>query len=137
AVDVVAIGQKAVQLFRRIKGVNLVGSVTHLGEKPRLEQLVGVIKVMLDAYRKEQIERVFVAYNDFVNTMVQKPNVDALLPLPVAARELEETESEAGRDDTVVPLSIKREHDWDYLYEPEAPVVLKHVMSRYVESLVY
>ena len=135
AVDVVAIGQKAVQLFRRTKGVNLVGSVTHLGERPRLEQLIGVIKVMLDAYRKEQLDRVFLVYNDFVNTMIQKPSMDALLPLPVAARQLETPEPGSG--DTVVPLDIQREHDWDYLYEPEASAVLKHVMGRYVESLVY
>ncbi|HET6586802.1 MAG TPA: F0F1 ATP synthase subunit gamma [Oleiagrimonas sp.] len=135
AVEVVAIGQKAVQLFRRTKGVDLVASVTHLGDNPKLEQLVGVIKVMLDAYRKEQMERVFLVYNDFVNTMVQKPRVDALLPLPVAAKELETPEP--GSNDTVVPLDIQREHDWDYLYEPEASVVLKHVLGRYVESVVY
>jgi F-type H+-transporting ATPase subunit gamma len=134
-VDVVAIGQKAVQLFRRTSGVNLVGTVTHLGDRPRLEQLVGVIKVMLDAYRNEQLERVFLAYNDFVNTMVQRPQLDALLPLPVVMRELETPQPETG--DTVVPLDIQREVDWDYLYEPEAPVVLKHVMGRYAESLVY
>ncbi|HET7662467.1 MAG TPA: F0F1 ATP synthase subunit gamma [Rhodanobacteraceae bacterium] len=135
AVEVVAIGQKAVQLFRRIKGVDLVASVTHLGDNPKLEQLVGVIKIMLDAYRKEQMERVFLVYNDFVNTMVQKPHLDALLPLPVVAKELETPEP--GSDDTVVPLDIQREHDWDYLYEPEASVVLKHVLGRYVESVVY
>jgi len=135
AVEVVAIGQKAVQLVRRTKGVNLVGSVTHLGDNPKLEQLVGVIKVMLDAYRKDQLERVFVAYNDFVNTMVQKPHVDALLPLPVVAKELETPDADTG--DTIVPLDIKREHDWDYLYEPDAEVVMKYVMGRYVESLVY
>ncbi len=134
-VDVVAVGQKAVQLFRHTRGVNMVASVTHLGERPRLGQLIGAIKVMLDSYREGQLDRVFLAYNDFVNTMVQRPRVDALLPLPVAARQLETPDPGSG--DTVVPIDIHREYDWDYLYEPDAQVVLNHVLGRYVESLVY
>lgn len=136
-VDVVAIGQKAVQMFRRIKGVNLVASVTKLGDQPRLEQLVGVIKVMLDAYREEKLDRVFVAYNDFVNTMTQKPTVTGLLPLPMAARELEEDQQQKGEGDSIVALKLDRDHDWDYIYEPDAETVLQHVLGRYVESLVY
>ena len=87
-IDVVAVGQKASQFFRRIKGVNLIGSVTHLGEKPKVESLIGVIKVMLDAYTEGKLDRVFLAHNDFVNTMTQKPAVHALLPLPVVAQEM-------------------------------------------------
>ncbi|HEX7340834.1 MAG TPA: F0F1 ATP synthase subunit gamma [Rhodanobacteraceae bacterium] len=135
SVDVVAVGQKAVQMFKRLKGVNLVASVTHLGDRPKLEQLVGVIKVMLDAYQDNQLERVFLAYNDFVNTMLQKPRVDALLPLPAVAKELETPDADSG--DAVVPSDIKREHNWDYLYEPEAAVLMQYVMGRYIESLVY
>ena len=116
-VDVVAIGQKATAFFRRLK-VNMVGSVTHLGEKPRVEQLIGVIKVMLDAYAEGRVDRVHLAYNDFVNTMTQRATLDQLLPLPPA-------------DD------IESTHDWDYLYEPDAPSILDHVLTRYVESLVY
>lgn len=116
-VDVVAVGQKAVTFFRRLK-VNMVGSVTHLGEKPRVEQLVGVIKVMLDAYAAGTLDRVFLAYNDFVNTMTQRALVDQLLPLPPS-------------DDVVAA------HDWDYIYEPSAAEILDHVLTRYVESLVY
>jgi F-type H+-transporting ATPase subunit gamma len=116
-VDVVTIGQKATAFFRRLK-VNMLGSVTHLGEKPRVEQLVGVIKVMLDNYATSKVDRVFLAYNDFINTMTQKARLDQLLPLPPS-------------DD------IESKHDWDYLYEPSAPAILEHVLTRYIESLVY
>jgi len=116
-VDVVTIGQKASVFFRRIK-VNMLASVSHLGDAPHLEQLVGVIKVMLDGYSDGSIDRVFLAYNGFVNTMTQKASFDQLLPLP-------EPETQIAR------------HDWDYIYEPDAEGVLEHVMTRYVESLVY
>ena len=116
-VDVVCIGQKATQFFRRLK-VGMVGSVTHLGEKPQIAQLIGVIKVVLDAYAEGRIDRLFLAYNDFVNTMTQKATVDALLPLP-PSQELATT------------------HAWDYIYEPDAAGVLEHVLTRYIESLVY
>ena len=126
-IDVVAIGQKAVSFFRRLKGVNLIGSTSHLGEKPKLEQLIGVIKVVLDAYTANGLDRVFLAYNDFVNTMTQKPSIDALLPLPLVAAELEGT---AG-------AKLEQSHDWDYIYEPDAATVLEHVLGRYIESVVY
>jgi F-type H+-transporting ATPase subunit gamma len=116
-VDVVAIGQKATTFFRRLK-VNMVASVTHLGEKPQVEQLIGVIRVMLDAYEAGRVDRVQIAYNDFVNTMLQRPMIEALLPLPPAEK-------------------MEQSHDWDYLYEPDAPTVLNDVLTRYVESLVY
>ncbi len=116
-IDVVCIGQKATVFFRRLQ-VNLLASVTHLGEKPELAKLVGVIKVMLDGYSERRLDRVFLAYNDFVNTMSQKPVLDQLLPLPASE-------------------SLESKHDWDYLYEPDAQTVLDHVLTRYVESLVY
>ena len=134
-VDVVAIGQKAVAFFRRLKGVNLVGSVTHLGEKPKLEQLVGVIKVMMDAYQANGLDRVFLAYNDFVNTMTQKPTVDALLPLPLVAAEMEE--QQAAGESAYAGVKLDASHDWDYIYEPDAQTVLEHVLTRYIESVVY
>ena len=116
-IDVVTIGSKASAFFRRLK-VNVVGSVTHLGERPQIAQLIGVIKVMLDAYSAGRVDRVSVAYNDFVNTMTQKASVDSLLPLPPA--------------DEFVSA-----HNWDYLYEPDPETVMEHVLTRYVESLVY
>jgi F-type H+-transporting ATPase subunit gamma len=116
-VDLVTIGQKASVFFRRIK-VDMLASVTHLGDVPHVEQLVGVIKVMLDAYTDGKVDKVFLAYNDFVNTMTQRAAMDQLLPLPAS-------ETQVAR------------HDWDYLYEPDAETVLDHVLTRYVESLVY
>jgi len=127
-VDVVAIGQKAVQFFRRIKGVNLIGTATHLGEKPRVEDLVGVIKVVLDAYTANRLDRVLLVYNDFVNTIVQKPTVETLLPLDVVAKEL--VASDSG-------IKTEQSHDWEYIYEPDARTVLEHLLGRYIESIVY
>ena len=116
-VDIVTIGQKATAFFRRLR-VNLLGSVGHLGEKPQLERLIGVITAMLDGYSDAKLDRVFLCYNDFINTMAQKPRLDQLLPLP-ATEKLEAT------------------HEWDYLYEPDAETVLGQVLTRYIESLVY
>ena len=116
-VDVVTIGQKASVFFRRIK-VGMLASVTHIGDVPHVEQLVGVIKVMLDHYSNGSVDKVFLAYNDFVNTMTQQASVHSLLPLPPA--------------DEFVSA-----HNWDYLYEPDAETVMEHVLTRYVESLVY
>jgi F-type H+-transporting ATPase subunit gamma len=126
-VDVVAVGQKAISFFRRIKGVNLIGSVSHLGEKPKLEQLVGVIKIMMDVYTSSGLDRVFLAYNDFVNTMTQKPTIDTLLPLPAVAEEMQNADG----------VKLEQKNDWDYIYEPDAQAVLEHVLARYIESLVY
>lgn len=116
-IDVVTIGQKASVFFRRIR-VNMIGSVTHLGDQPKLEDLVGVVKVMLDGYSAGSLDRVFICYNDFVNTMTQRAAFDQLLPLPPSETQV-------------------AKHDWDYIYEPDAASVLEHVLNRYVESLVY
>ena len=116
-VDVVTIGQKAAVFFRRLK-VNMLASVAHLGDQPELEQLVGVVQVMLEAYDAGKVDKVFLAYNDFVNTMTQRAAFDQLLPLPPS-------------DGAVA------QHEWDYIYEPDAETVLEHVLTRYIESLVY
>ena len=116
-IDVVCVGQKAATFFRRLN-VGIIGSVTHLGEKPRLDQLIGVVKVMLDSYSAGTLDRVFICYNHFINTMTQKPRQDQLLPLPPSE-------------------SLQTRFDWDYIYEPSPEVVLDHVMTRYVESLVF
>ncbi len=118
AVVVVAIGQKALHFFRRLQGVELLGSVTHLGERPEIGKLIGVVKIMLDSYADGRVDRVHLAFNDFVNTMSQKPTLDTLLPLPS-------------------PDDLQATYDWDYLYEPEASQVLNHVLTRYIEALVY
>jgi len=116
-IDVVCVGSKAATFFRRLK-VTMTGSVTHLGDKPRVDQLIGVVKVMLDSYSTGTLDRVFLCYNDFINTMTQKARRDQLLPLPPSE-------------------SLQTRFDWDYIYEPSPEVVLDHVMTRYVESLVY
>ncbi len=134
-VDVVAIGQKAVQFFSHIKSVNLIGSAGQLGEQPKLEKLIGAIKIMLDAYRSNGVQRVFLAYNDFVNTMVQKPTIDALLPLPLVAAEMEA--HQAAGESAYAGVALERAHTWDYLYEPDAETVLGYVLDRYIESVVY
>ena len=116
-VDVVTIGQKATVFFRRLK-VDMLASVTHLGDNPEVEQLIGIVKVMIDGFIEGRQDRVFVVYNDFVNTMTQRAAFDQLLPLPPS-------------DEKLVT------HDWDYLYEPDAETVLEHVLTRYLESLGY
>jgi F-type H+-transporting ATPase subunit gamma len=116
-VDLVCIGQKAQVFFRRLK-VNMLASVTHLGDNPELSKLIGLIKTVLDDYTEGKLDRVYLSYNDFINTMAQRPTVDQLLPLPPSD-------------------SLQTSHDWDYIYEPDAATVLEHVMTRYIESLVY
>ncbi|MBS3895239.1 F0F1 ATP synthase subunit gamma [Silanimonas sp.] len=116
-IDVVCIGQKAVTFFRRLK-VDMLASVTHLGEKPEVAKLIGVTKTMFDGYTEGRLDRVLLCYNDFVNTMSQRPTLLPLLPLQADA-------------------SFEAKHDWDYLYEPDPQTVLDFVLTRYVESLVY
>ena len=116
-IDVVTVGQKAGAFFRRVN-VNMAASVANIGDQPKLETLIGVIKVMLDAYTEGKVDRVYLVYNRFINTMTQKASFDQLLPLPASETQV-------------------ASHDWDYLYEPDAATVLEHVITRYIESLVY
>ncbi|AGA89970.1 ATP synthase, F1 gamma subunit [Thioflavicoccus mobilis 8321] len=111
------IGSKALGFFRRFGG-NVVGQVTHLGDNPHIEDLIGTVKVMLDAYVAGEIDAIHIAFNTFVNTMTQRPTIEQLVPI--------NAESEAGRT-----------HHWDYIYEPDARVVLDALLTRYIESLVY
>ncbi|MFQ5761145.1 MAG: F0F1 ATP synthase subunit gamma [Acidiferrobacterales bacterium] len=115
--DFCMIGNKAATFFRRF-GVNIVAQATHLGDAPAIEDLIGTVKAMLDAYHEERIDRLYLAYNQFVNSMTQRPSVEQLLPRePSTAEEMK--------------------HYWDYIYEPEAKPVLDQLMNRYIESLVY
>jgi F-type H+-transporting ATPase subunit gamma len=116
-VALVTLGKKASAFFKNIN-VEIAATATNLGEKPQIEDLIGSIKVMLDAYREEQIDLVYVVYNDFINTMSQRPRLEQLLPLP-------ETEDEEVRD------------IWDYIYEPDAEALLDTVLVRYIEADVY
>jgi len=116
-IAVATLGKKASAFFRNIK-VEIKAHASNLGEKPQIEDLIGSIKTVLDAYRDREVDRVYLVYNDFINTMAQKPTVDQLLPLP-------ETDDEEIRD------------IWDYIYEPDAESLLDSVLIRYIEALVY
>ena len=116
-IDVCAIGNKASMFFKRF-GSNIVAQATHLGDAPAMEDLIGTIKVMLDAYNEERIDRLYLVFNNFVNSMTQDPTIEQLLPREAS----EETE-------------VK--HYWDYLYEPDAKTALDQLMTRYIESLIY
>ena len=118
-VDFALVGAKAVQFFRRLGG-NVVGTATHLGDKPQVNDLIGSIKIMLDSYSDGNIDRLFLVHNEFVSTMSQEPEVKSLLP--VSAIDLGE--------------EALQEH-WDYIYEPEAMELLDDVLMRYIESQVY
>ena len=112
------IGSKAVQFFRRIGTAKTLATVTHLGDRPHIADLIGTVKVMLDRYKEGKLDRVFLVNNEFVNTMSQKPAIHQLLPVV--------TEDE----DTLQKL-------WDYIYEPSAAELLDGVLMRYIESQVY
>ena len=117
-VDLVLVGAKAVQFFRRMGG-NVVGTASHLGDEPSVNDLIGAITIMLNSYEEGKIDRLYLVHNEFVSAMSQKPEVTQLLP---AAIEMEEGELQ--------------EH-WDYIYEPDASELLDDVLSRYIESQVY
>ena len=117
-VDLVLVGAKAVQFFKRMGG-NVLGTATHLGDQPSVNDLIGAIRLMLDSYEEGAIDRLYVVHNEFVSAMSQKPVVVPLLPCSI---ELEDGELQ--------------EH-WDYIYEPGARELLDDVLMRYVESQVY
>ena len=116
-ISIVTLGKKASQFFRNIK-VEISAHTDSLGEKPQIEDLIGAIKTMLDAYRDREVDQVYIVYNNFINTMAQKPVVEQLLPLPP-------TDDEEVSD------------IWDYIYEPDAETLLDSVLVRYIEALVY
>jgi F-type H+-transporting ATPase subunit gamma len=116
-IDVCTIGAKSEAFFKRIRA-NIVGHVSHLGDAPRISDLIGTVKIMLDAYNEGRIDRLILIYSKFVNTMTQRPEPVQLLPIQ-------------GMDDQ------RLKHHWDYLYEPEAKDVMDDLLMRYIESLVY
>ena len=110
------VGNKALGFFKRFG--NVKAQATHLGDTPHIEDLIGTVKVMLDAYEAGEIDRIYIGYNVFENTMTQKPTIERLVP--IAAEKEEELT-----------------HHWDYIYEPDSKEVLDNLLVRYVESLVY
>ena len=111
------VGAKGVQFFRSVD-INILGATTNLGEDPQVKDLVGAIKVMLDEYSEEKIDRLFLVHNNFINTMSQKPSIKTLLPV-------EAIDTENLQD------------NWDYIYEPDSRELLEYVLERYIESQVY
>jgi F-type H+-transporting ATPase subunit gamma len=115
---VCAIGVKAVQFFRRLAGIELAASATHLGDRPHINDLLGPTKVMLDFYRDTKVDQLLLVHNVFVNTMTQKGTVSQLLPIQTIDKdELQER--------------------WDYIYEPDAAEILDGILMRYIESQVF
>ena len=115
--DLGLIGNKAAAFFKSVGG-NVLAAVNHVGETPVLADLIGGVKVMFDAFEEGQIDKLFIASNDFVNTMTQAPTVRQLLPLdPEADEELQRR--------------------WDYIYEPDARQIIEGLVLRYIESQVY
>lgn len=116
-IDLCSIGSKAAAFFGAV-GANVVATVRDMGDKPMVGELIGSVKVMLDAFDEGRIDKLFLVSNTFVNTMTQQPEVGQLLPL-------------LAEDDK------KLKHYWDYIYEPDAKDLLDGLMIRYVESQVY
>ncbi|MCD6039780.1 MAG: atpG [Gammaproteobacteria bacterium] len=117
-INLCLVGTKAESFFKRIGG-RILAHATHLGDAPKLADLIGVVKVMLTAYMDKQIDALFLCSNEFVNTMKQEPVVQQMLPIVPSTNE-------------------KLEHYWDYIYEPDnARELLDQLLSRYIESQVY
>ena len=116
-VDLALIGNKAAQFFRSVGG-NVVAAIGDVGETPEIADLIGGVKVMLDAFESGRLDRLDIISNEFVNTMTQRPVMRQLLPLP--------------------PLDLEDlKHRWDYIYEPDARELVEGLIERYIESLVY
>lgn len=117
-----AIGTKGFQFLNRIKA-KLVSHAIHMGDKPTLDELIGTIKVQLDAFENGEIDAIYVAYNRFINTMKQEPVLEKILPL--TKNSLSQTEEEVSS------------YGWDYIYEPDAQSVLDDLLKRYIEASIY
>jgi len=115
--ELALVGNKAAQFFRAVGG-NVVAALADVGETPALADLIGGVRVMLDAFAEGRIDRLDIISNEFVNTMTQRPVIKQLLPLPPMASE-------------------EFQHRWDYLYEPDARELIEGLVERYIESLVY
>ena len=119
-VDLCLIGSKAMAFFKRFGG-NVLAHKRDLGDSPSVTDLVGVVKVMLDAYLERRIDALYLCSNEFITTMNQEPRIQQILPLPLAKA-----------DDSQI------QHHWDYIYEPDnAPELLEKLLNRYIESQVY
>ncbi|EJL6328586.1 F0F1 ATP synthase subunit gamma [Vibrio cholerae] len=118
-IELAIIGSKATSFFNN-SGAKVAAQVSGLGDSPSLEDLIGSVGVMLKKYDKGELDRLYLVFNQFVNTMVQKPKIDQLLPLPKSDSE-----------------EMQRGHMWDYIYEPEPKPLLDALLLRFIESQVY
>lgn len=116
-IDLCLIGSKAEAFFKRVGG-HVIAQADHLGDAPKITDLIGIVRVMLSAYDEGKLDSLYIVYNEFISTMTQKPRVLQLLPI-IASQEKELA------------------HYWDYIYEPEAKQLLNMLLTRYVESQVY
>jgi F-type H+-transporting ATPase subunit gamma len=117
AIEVCAIGNKGLGFMQRL-GANIVSNVIGLGDRPQMDKMIGAVKIMLDGYTQDRFDRLVIFNTRFINTMKQEPTMEQLLPLSGEA------------------LGAP-EGNWDYIYEPDAKVVLEQVLTRYIESLIY
>lgn len=112
------VGTKGEAFFKRVGG-HVLAHTNHLGDAPQLSDLIGTIKVMLDAYKQNKIDALYICSNEFINTMRQVPKIQQVLPVVPATEQ-------------------KLKHYWDYIYEPDnAKELLEHLLTRYIESQVY
>ncbi|UCD68511.1 MAG: F0F1 ATP synthase subunit gamma [Betaproteobacteria bacterium] len=116
-IDVCCIGGKGLGFMQRL-GANIISEVSGLGDRPRLEQIIGAVKIMLDGYMSDRFDRVILFYTKFINTMKQEPMMEQLLP--ISGERLGAPEG-----------------SWDYIYEPEAKSVLDQVLTRYIEAVIF
>lgn len=116
-VDFAALGSKACAFFGRFGG-NVLAAESGIGDAPSVQDVVGLVRVMLNAFDEGKLDRIYLVYNNFVNTMAQEPKIDQLLPLPKSDDE-------------------ELKHRWDYIYEPDPKPILEKLMVRYIESQVY
>jgi F-type H+-transporting ATPase subunit gamma len=117
AIDYCLLGSKAAGFFKRLSR-NIVATASHLGDEPSLSNVIGLVNTMLTAYDEGRIDRLYVCYNRFVNTMKQEPVIQQLLP--------------------IIPAELSsQQHYWDYLYEPDSKVLLDVLLKRYIETQVY
>jgi len=121
SVQVTAIGNKGFGFMQRI-GANVISHLVGIGDTPHMDRLIGPVKVMIDAFSQAKVGAVYIVYTRFINTMKQEPVVEQLLPLP----------ADRLREDKAATRA-----NWDYLYEPEAKVVLEQLLTRYVEQIIY
>lgn len=120
SIEATALGNKGLGFLQRLQA-NVVSQAVQLGDRPNLDRLIGAIRIQIQAYVKGKVDSVHLAYSRFVNAMKQVPVVEQILPLT----------------DSHLDAADKRDHSWDYLYEPDAETVLDALLKRYVEALIY